>query len=181
MNYRHLVSCLVWIVASSLIASGSSSQDLSSRKEKEFDASRGVVLRGDAARELAETCGAPVGSSGWKISSIDIKDLEHELAPLLAAELKGAGSAATPDQYYRQYASGRIGGRDAIFINGFHESYLSDSGDQTSWRRRVVHVSDGGEHFWCAIYVKGLKQHFVTYRGRGSGERDTHFWFHGLG
>jgi hypothetical protein len=145
-----------------------------------FDGTRSVVLQGDAARELAEWCGAPIGSSGWTIHPADIKDLERELALLLADDLKSVGSAATPNQYYRQYASGRFAGRDGIFINGFHESYLS-IGNDAGWRSHVVRVSDGGENFWCAIYMRASKQHFVTYKERGRGYGSTHVSFHGLG
>ena len=96
-------------------------------------------------------CFGATESSGSKIPPTDIQDLES------------VGFAATPNQYYRQYAAGKIDGRDAIFINGFHESYLP-SGDPMRWRSDVVLVSDGGEIFWCAVYVQSLKQHFVTYK-----------------
>jgi hypothetical protein len=87
--------------------------------------------------------------------------------------------AATPYQYYRQYAAGKFEKLDAIFINGFHESHLSTFND-TGWRSHLVGVSDGGDHYWCAIYVKGLKGHFVIYKERRHGDGDTHVSFHGV-
>jgi hypothetical protein len=194
MNYRRvqrmprlhsrLAWCLAWIVASGAVAFESPSRDSTSGEEqKVFDPSRRVVLQGDEARKLVAMCFGTTESSGWKIPPIDIQDLERELAPLLAADLESVGFAATPNRYYRQYASGKIDGREAIFINGFHESYLSylPSGDHMRWRSDVVRVSDGGENFWCAVYVKSLKQHFVTYKDPRLGGRNAHVSFHGFG
>jgi hypothetical protein len=145
--------------------------------EQSFDANRGVILEGDAAREMAIMCGAQTESNGLKPAPKDVKDLEQELAPLLAGDLKQVGSDASPRQYYRQYAAGKLETRDAIVINGFHESYLSSVKD-ANWREGVVRVSDGGERYWCAIYIKGLKTHFVTYKKEG---HDMHVRFNGLG
>ncbi len=103
--------------------------------QQSFDESRGVILEGDAAREVAEMCGAKDDSKGWRISSSDIKSLEKELAPLLADDLRRVRANASPHQYYRQYASGTFANRDAIFVNGFHESHLSTFND-TSWQTR---------------------------------------------
>lgn len=152
---------------------------LSLEDQQAFDASRAVILQGETARDLAEMCGAQTGSETREVAPTDIKSLEQELAPLLAADLKRAGSAATPHQYYRQYAAGRFERLDAIFINGFHESHLSTFND-TGWRSHVVGVSDGGDHYWCAIYVKGLKGHFVIYKERRHGDGDTHVSFMAL-
>ena len=148
-----------------------------------FDETRGVILEGDAARELVEQCGGTVEPKN-QLSSADIKQLDQELAPLLAADLKRAGSRATPHEYYRQYAAGRIGKWDAIFVNGFHESYFSGSfstDEHLMWRYQLVSVSDGGTHYWCAIYSKGIKGHFVRFKKEGGGEGATLVAFHGLG
>jgi hypothetical protein len=146
-----------------------------------FDETRGVILEGDAARELVERC----GTIEWnRLSSADINHLDQELAPLLAADLKRAGSGATPHEYYRQYAAGRIGKWDAIFVNGFHESYFSgpfSTAEYATWRQQLVSVSDGGTHYWCAIYIKGIKGHFVRFKKEGGAEGATHVAFHGLG
>jgi hypothetical protein len=149
------------------------------RDQQTFDESHGALLKGDAAREMAEMCGAKSESKEWKVAPIDIRNLEQELAPLLTADLKQVGSSATPNQYYRQYAAGQFEMRDAIFVNGFHESYLSSLKD-TSWQHRVVSVLDGGDHYWCAIYIKGMKRHFVTYKKEGSRDGATHVSFNGV-
>lgn len=148
-----------------------------------FDETRGVILEGDAARELVELCGG-TNESKRRLSSADIKHLDRELAPLLAVDLKRAGSDATPDEYYRQYAAGRIGKWDAIFVNGFHQSYLSDfssTSEYATWQNQLVSVSDGGTLYWCAIYSKGIKGHFVRFKNEVGGEGTTHIQFHGLG
>jgi len=149
------------------------------RDQQTFDESHGALLKGDAAREMAEMCGAKSESKEWKVAPIDIRNLEQELAPLLTADLKQVGSSATPNQYYRQYAAGQFEMRDAIFVNGFHESYLSSLKD-TSWQHWVVSVLDGGDHYWCAIYIKGMKRHFVTYKKEGSRDGATHVSFNGV-
>lgn len=148
-----------------------------------FDETRGVILEGDAARDLVEQCGGTYESKR-RLSSADIKLLDQELAPLLAVDLKRAGSDATPDEYYRQYAAGRIGKWDAIFVNGFHQSEFSGPSsisEYAKWRSQLVSVDDGGTHYWCAIYSKGIKGHFVRFKNEGGGEGVTHVQFHGLG
>lgn len=155
---------------------------LAVQNQPTFDETRGVILEGDAARELVEQCGGTVEPKK-QLSSADIKHLDQELAPLLAADLKRAGSGATPQEYYRQYAAGRIGKWDAIFVNGFHESYFSDSfstDEHVIWRHQLVSVDDGGTLYWCAIYSKGIAGHFVRFEKEG-GEGTTHVAFHGLG
>ena len=143
-----------------------------------LDGSRGAVLQGDDARQLVERCGGTPESNGRDITPADIYDLEQELSPLLAADLKEVRSSGTPHQYYRQYAAGKLEGRDAIFVNGFHETYLADVKD-ANWQHRVVAVADGGDHYWCAIYVKGMQSHFVTFKNEGQGDGDMHVSFNG--
>jgi len=148
-----------------------------------FDETRGVILEGDAARQLVDQCGGTNESNG-RLSSADIKHLDQELAPLLAVDLKRAGSGATPHEYYRQYDVGRIGKWDAIFVNGFHESYFSapfSTAEYAIWRYQLVSVDDGGTHYWCAIYSKGINGHFVRFKNQGGAEGATHVEFHGLG
>jgi hypothetical protein len=143
-----------------------------------FDISHGVVLAGWAAGELAERCGAGADAKERTAGPAEIKILEEELAPLLADDLKNIGSTVTPHEYYRQYAPVVFQGVDAVVVNGFHEAYLSGELEK-SWRHRTVSVADGGEHFWCAIYIPGVKDHFVTYQKPGG--VTTHVMFHGLG
>ena len=83
--------------ASLLLAGVPSSSDSvtaqSAKQDKRvFDESRGAILEGDAAHDLVERCGGAADPKGWQIAHADIKDLENELAPLLATDLKHVGS-----------------------------------------------------------------------------------------
>jgi hypothetical protein len=141
-----------------------------------FDPTHGVILSGSEGKSVAEACGGASTTTGRALTPIDIGRLERQLAPLLAADLRNVGSSAVPRQYYRQYATGRLGQRPAIFVNGFYESYLLSAGDVTNWRRSAVAVSDGGDSLWCAVYIQETGE-FVKFKGH---HFDTHVWFHGL-
>jgi hypothetical protein len=142
-----------------------------------FDPTRGVLLRGAQGQEVAEMCGASAKSKSWEVSSSDIESVEQQLAPLLAVDLRNTGSKELPRQYYRQYATGRLGKFHAIFVNGFHEDHVLSAPDKSSWQHGAVGVSDGGDEYWCAIYVKELKK-FVKYKGNSFG--GTYVSFHGV-
>jgi hypothetical protein len=152
-------------------------QDLKTDHSQLFDPARGVVLTGTQGHDVAEMCGASPNSKSWEVSSPEIESLEQQLAPLLAADLRNTGSKALPRQYYRQYATGQLGKFHAIFVNGFHQGYLSSDSDQSSWRHSAVSVMDGGDGYWCAIYIKETKR-FVKYKGDSFGGR--HVAFHGV-
>jgi hypothetical protein len=142
-----------------------------------FDPTHGVVLSGPEGRALTDDCGGVTSSStGWALKFDDIDRLERTLAPLLAADLRNSGSTAVVRRYYRQYATGRLGNRRAIFVNGFHESQLSSLPDASTWRRTALSSADGGDSYWCAIYIKDTGE-FVRFKGR---HFDTHVWFRGL-
>jgi hypothetical protein len=141
-----------------------------------FDPTHGVILSGSEGKAIADACGGTSSTTSGALTPIDIGRLERQLAPLLAADLRNSGSSAVPRQYYRQYATGRLGQRPAIFVNGFHESHLLSAGDVTNWRRSAVAVLDGGDSYWCAVYIKETGE-FVRFKGR---HVDTHVWFHGL-
>jgi hypothetical protein len=141
-----------------------------------FDPTHGVILSGSEGKAIAGACGGTSTTTSRPLTPIDIGKLERQLAPLLAADLRNSGSTAEPRQYYRQYATGRLGQRPAIFVNGFHESHLLSAGDATNWRRSAVAVLDGGDSYWCAVYIKETGE-FVRFKGR---HFDTHVWFHGL-
>src|SRR5580700_10654414 len=98
-----------------------------------FDPTHGVVLSGPEGRAITDDCGGVTSSStGWALKFDDIDRLERTLAPLLAADLRNSGSTAVVRRYYRQYATGRLGNRRAIFVNGFHESQLSSLPDAST-------------------------------------------------
>jgi hypothetical protein len=165
---RILISCL--IAMSSAIAAPS--EDVAPY----FDPARGVILGGSEGKVIAEACGGTSSAAHSTLTPIDIGRVERQLAPLLAADLRNSGSTAVPRQYYRQYASGRLGARSAIFVNGFHESFLLSAGEQSNWRRSAVSIVDGGDSYWCAVYIKDTGE-FVRFKGR---HFDTHVWFLGL-
>jgi hypothetical protein len=143
---------------------------------QEFDPSRRVVLTGPEGQSVAAACGGTSKSAAWTLDFQDIDQLERKLAPLLAVDLENAGSASTVRQYYRQYATGHLGTRRAIFINGFHEHYVAFDAGKTDWHHTAVDVTDGGDSFWCAIYIKETGE-FAKFK---SHHLDTHVWFHGL-
>jgi hypothetical protein len=140
-----------------------------------FDPTHGVILSGPEGKEIAAACGVTSGETRSTLTPIDIGRVERELAPLLAADLRNSSSSAVPHEYYRQYASGRLGTRAAIFVNGFHESPFL-AGDGSKWRHTAVTVLDGGDSYWCAVYIKGTGE-FVRFKGS---HFDTHVWFHGV-
>jgi len=142
-----------------------------------FDPNRGVLLQGAQGQEVAEMCGASPKSKSWEVTSSEIESVEQRLAPLLAFDLRNTGSKELPRQYYRQYASGRLRKFHAIFVNGFHEDHLSSTADKSSWQHSAVGVLDGGDEYWCAIYIKELKK-FVKYKGSSFG--GTYVSFHGV-
>jgi hypothetical protein len=141
-----------------------------------FDPFRRVVLTGPEGQTVAEACGGTSKSANWTLGFQDIDQLERKLAPLLAADLENGGSASTVRQYYRQYATGRLGTRRAIFVNGFHEHYVAFDADKADWHHTAVDVTDGGDSFWCAVYIKETGE-FVKFK---SHRLYTHVWFHGL-
>jgi hypothetical protein len=141
-----------------------------------FDPAHGVILGGSEGKVIAEACGGTSSVTRSTLTPIDIGRVERQLAPLLAADLRNSGSTAVPRQYYRQYASGRLGPRSAIFVNGFHESLLLAAGEESNWRRSAVSIVDGGDSYWCAVYIKDTGE-FVRFKGR---HFDTHVWFRGL-
>jgi hypothetical protein len=149
----------------------------SSNPSQVFDPTRGVLLTGAQGQEVAEMCGASPKSKSWEVIPSEIAIVEQQLAPLLAADLIHTGSKALPQQYYRQYATGQLGELHAIFINGFHEDHVSSSTDKSSWQHSAVGVSDGGDEYWCAIYIIELKQ-FTKHKGSSSG--GTYVLFHGV-
>ena len=141
-----------------------------------FDPARGVVLTGPEGQTVASACGGTSRSAGWTLGFQDIDQLERKLAPLLAADLENGGSSSTGRQYYRQYATGPLGTRCAIFVNGFHEHYVAFDAGKADWHRTAVDVTDGGDSYWCAVYIKETGE-FVQFK---SHHLYTHVWFRGL-
>jgi hypothetical protein len=156
-------------------ATGSALATTSQDAGQLFDPTRGVILSGSEGKAIADACGGTSSATSLALTPIDIGRVERKLAPLLAADLRNSGSSALPRQYYRQYASGRLGQRPAVFVNGFNESHLLSAGDVTNWRHSAVAVLDGGDSYWCAVYIKETGE-FVKFKGS---HFDTHVWFYG--
>src|ERR1700727_2640489 len=97
-----------------------------------FDPTHGVILSGPEGKAIAEACGGTSTAARSTLTPIDIGRVERQLAPLLAEDLQNSGSTAVPREYYRQYASGYLGSRSAIFVNGFHESPFLSSGKESN-------------------------------------------------
>jgi hypothetical protein len=163
-----LIACIVSVSALLAAATADTAQA--------FDPTHGVILSGSEGKSVAAACGGASAGTSPALTPIDIGRLERQLAPLLAADLRNNGSSAVPRQYYRQYASGRLGQRPAIFVNGFHEYHVLSAGNDSNWRRIAVDADDGGDSYWCAVYLKETGE-FVKFKGR---HFDTHVWFHGL-
>jgi hypothetical protein len=140
-----------------------------------FDPTHGVILSGSEGKAIAAACGGTSSEARSTLTPIDIGRVERRLAPLLAEDLRNSGASSVPHNYYRQYASGRLGTRAAIFVNGFHESPFL-AGDGSKWRHTAVTVLDGGDSYWCAVYIKDTGE-FVRFKGS---HFDTHVWFHGV-
>lgn len=164
------------VVLAGAIAMGFSLAASAEDNAQLFDPSRGVIFTGPEAQSVAQACGGTLKSASWALKFEDIDGLERALAPLLAADLRNSGSTSVVRQYYRQYAAGRLGSRRAIFVNGFHETHVESAADEANWRRRAIEVLDGGDSYWCAIYIKDTGE-FVKFK---SHHLDTHVWFHGL-
>jgi hypothetical protein len=163
-----LIACVVAMSPLAAAPAGDSAQT--------FDPTHGVILSGLEGRSVADACSGKPTSASWALKFDDIDRVERTLAPLLAADLKNIGSNALVREYYRQYATGYLDHRRAIFVNGFHESQLSSLADRSLWLRTAVSASDGGDSYWCAIYIEDTGQ-FVKFKGN---HLDTHVWFHGL-
>jgi hypothetical protein len=164
------------LLLSTIVAMSSAQAGTIEDAAQTFDSTRSVVLSGPEGQAIANACGGTSSSSSWALKFEDIDGLERALAPLLAADLRNSGSTSVVRQYYRQYATGRLGSRRAIFVNGFHETHVESATDEANWHRRAVEVLDGGDSYWCAIYIKETGE-FVKFK---SHHLDTHVWFHGL-
>lgn len=167
---RATLALLGLVIATAAIAAKSDNTALS------LDPTHGIVLQGNEAQSVAEVCGGTTQSSHWALRGDDIDRLEGTLAPLLAADLRNSGLTTTPREFYRQYATGRLGSRKAIFVNGFHESLLATAADQSKWQHAALIDSDGGDSVWCAVYIEESRQ-FVTFKAH---HVEMHVWFYGL-
>lgn len=151
-----------------------------SQSPKPFVRAWRVVLRGKAAE------GMNWATPGWQldggeISATEIDAIEQQLLPALAADLQDAGSPDLPRDYYRQYATGRWKKYHIVLIHGFHRGHLNEPFDSVAerdrWKREPIDLTDGGTHFWDAVYVVELRK-FAKMKGTGHTSRTV--VFHGV-
>jgi hypothetical protein len=140
-----------------------------------------VILKGEGAEPIL------LADRDWileerKITDAELDEVERLLLPALASDLMSEQSAAQPSEYYRQYAAARWKGYHIILIHGFHRSYLDSYGgsaaEKDRWKREAVQVTDGGTHYWDAIYIIELHM-FAKMRQDGGTTRTVAF--HGRG
>ena len=124
---------------------------------------RSVIFPQERALELTRQCGRPVPqhvTGTWTPYAATIAQLERELTPALQQALDRTPSLdqkmPRASEYYRQYGGLIAGGRHIVYVNGFHETYVSRTASiglsSRSWRHRAVWVCDGGYAFFGAEY-----------------------------
>lgn len=127
----------------------------------QFNPDWAVVLPADYwPRNMYKWCSrdAPGRAGYWAPDSETIGSLEVVLAlalqRALEEKIKDPSRRPAPADYYRQYIGIRKGRRQAVYINGFHRSYVEHlrPGSVDYWRTRVVNVCDGGSRFFGAEY-----------------------------
>jgi hypothetical protein len=109
---------------------------------------------------------APARTGYWTPGPETIGSLETVLAPALQVALdkksKDPSRRRAASDYYRQYIGLRVRGRQVVYVNGFHKSYLEGlSGmrrELADWRTRAVNVCDGGSMFFGAEYDPATRQ-----------------------
>ena len=109
---------------------------------------------------------APARTGYWTPGPETIASLEAVLAPALQRALdkkiKDPSRRPATHEYYRQYIGLRVRGRQVVYVNGFHKSYLDGlSGarrELEGWRTRAVNACDGGWWFFGAEYDPATKQ-----------------------
>lgn len=112
-----------------------------------------TVLRGSSASEVLKQCShaAPESAeSYWTPSQSEVSNLEAALSKHLVAR-QATGLRVPPVQEYaRQYAGFKMGGKSYIYGNFYpHENASSQP------KSRAVVVCDGGPSFWGIVFAVG--------------------------
>lgn len=110
---------------------------------------------------------APGRSGYWVPDSETIAALELALAPALnralEQEVKDRDQRPAAAEYYRQYIGIRIGGRQVVYINGFHRSAVERRAATRpeladGWRTTALIVCDGGSYYFGAEFDPATRQ-----------------------
>jgi hypothetical protein len=141
--------------------------------------SHGVLLAEPLAPTLLHQCSRPVPApltGTWSPDAATLHRLEQVLRLALQdaidRNLPSGASRARASDYYRQYVGLVIGGREVVYVNGFHRETLSFG--QTSrrlehageWRTKAVVVCGGGIDFFGAEYDPiGGRIESITFNG----------------
>ena len=128
----------------------------------------GTIFQPVPALQLAHQCSRTAPSpitAVWQPTYEQIAALEPKLSSLLAGQLatysKDRFSAA---DYYRQYGGLVVGGKQIIYVNGFHRRLMATDG--ANWLTRAVLICDGGIIAFGVEYdpATGTFSHF-TFNG----------------
>lgn len=157
-----------------------------------LDPSLGVVFPSARARDLTTQCSRSLSGaieSAWDPDQTQIQQLELALNAVLRERLTQAQATGQPGEYYRQYAGVVIGGRQLIYVNGFHKQFVDEtttflqqnsaSPEQLKnfpleyrganfWQGVPVVVCDGGPSFFGAEYDPATGQ-FTAFQFNGPG------------
>lgn len=116
----------------------------------------GAILPPNEAPSVLDQCtrDVPLRADGyWQPSRKEVEQLELVLPGVVDSALAGRTGSSDrlgSDEYRRQYVGVVSDGRQLIYINGLHRSWIEER--LPYWGRRAVSVCDGGLHFWGAVY-----------------------------
>lgn len=143
--------------------------------------SHGVRLAESLVPTLLHQCSRPVPApltGTWSPDADTLHRLEHVLRLALQnaidRNVRPGASRPRATDYYRQYVGLVIGGREVVYVNGFHRETLAFLGQTSSrlehageWRTKAVDVCDGGVDFFGAEYDPiGGRMESITFNGR---------------
>lgn len=179
MGPRTIVASLLALWA---VATGCGSDDVSpTGHEGRMRPEWGVVLSGEEAQRLLETCSRrrPAGlSGGWTPGRSEIDRLETRLPAVLAHALariipEGGETIPLATDYYRQYAGFYERGQRVVYINGLHHTLVgvSRGEDPEGWTRKAMGGCDLGASGFGLVYnVEADRFGAVDFDGRFHGE-----------
>jgi hypothetical protein len=145
-----------------------------------FNPDWGVVLPPDSWPGMQRWCSrsGPALTGYWRPDPEIISAVDAALAPALAAALARQSGERSPSpsvaDYHRQYIGIRANGRRAVYVNGFHRSYVENlqrarPGSANAWQTRLVTVCDGGRSFFGAEYdAQTGRIGDIHFNGRGA-------------
>ncbi|HEV7692414.1 MAG TPA: hypothetical protein VGO52_16370 [Hyphomonadaceae bacterium] len=113
------------------------------------------MFAGERARTLVDQCSRPEPGpveGTWTPGAREIGELEAGLRAAFEAALlrQWPEDKVQPLDYYRQYGGLVIGGRQVVYVGGFHRSLVESEpqtnrdGSRFDWRAQSIGVCDGG-------------------------------------